>query len=43
MAKRVAFFVFWLVQVSALLVFVVPFTWGLLALWTSRTSCARSD
>src|SRR6185503_18606675 len=25
--------VFWLVQVSALLVFFVPFTWGMLALW----------
>jgi stearoyl-CoA desaturase (Delta-9 desaturase) len=25
--------IFWLVQVSALLVFVVPFTWGFVALW----------
>ena len=26
-------FIFWLVQASALLVFVVPFSWGLVALW----------
>jgi hypothetical protein len=31
--------IFWLVQVSALLVFVVPFTWGFVALWAS---CGRS-
>ena len=33
MTKKIAFAVFWLVQASALLVFVVPFTWGLVALW----------
>ncbi|MDR1989155.1 MAG: acyl-CoA desaturase [Acidobacteriaceae bacterium] len=33
MAKKVSFFVFWLVQASALLVFFVPFTWPLVALW----------
>ena len=27
--------VFWLVQASALLVFVVPFSWGLVALWAA--------
>jgi stearoyl-CoA desaturase (delta-9 desaturase) len=32
-AKKVSFFVFWLVQASALLVFFVPFTWPLVALW----------
>lgn len=31
--KKVTFAVFWLVQVSALLIFVVPFSWGLVALW----------
>jgi stearoyl-CoA desaturase (delta-9 desaturase) len=29
----ISIFVFWLVQVSALLVFVVPFAWGYVALW----------
>ena len=33
MLKRLAFAIFWMVQVSALLVFVVPFSWGLVALW----------
>ena len=33
MLKKLAFAIFWLVQVSAFLVFVVPFSWGLLALW----------
>jgi stearoyl-CoA desaturase (delta-9 desaturase) len=31
--KRLTVAIFWLVQTSALLVFLVPFTWGLVALW----------
>ena len=27
--------IFWTVQVSALLVFFVPFSWGLVALWAA--------
>ena len=33
MAKKVSAVVFWIVQSSALLIFVVPFSWGLVALW----------
>jgi stearoyl-CoA desaturase (delta-9 desaturase) len=33
--KRLAFAVFWTVQVSAVLVFSVPFSWGLAALWAA--------
>ena len=33
MLKKLAFAIFWLVQVSAFLIFFVPFSWGLLALW----------
>jgi stearoyl-CoA desaturase (delta-9 desaturase) len=33
MLKIIAMLVFWLVQVSALLVFVVPFSFGLIGLW----------
>jgi stearoyl-CoA desaturase (delta-9 desaturase) len=32
-AKRLAFALFWTVQVSAFLVFFVPFSWALVALW----------
>jgi stearoyl-CoA desaturase (Delta-9 desaturase) len=32
-AKRVSAIVFWIFQCSALLIFVVPFSWGLVALW----------
>ncbi|MGE3273712.1 MAG: acyl-CoA desaturase [Vicinamibacterales bacterium] len=34
-AKRLAVGVFWLVQASALLVFVVPFSWAYLGLWAA--------
>jgi len=33
MTKALSIFIFWLVQASALLVLLVPFTWPLLALW----------
>ena len=33
MLKTLAFLIFWIVQASAFLVFFVPFTWGLVALW----------
>lgn len=33
MAKKVSAVVFWVVQLSAFLVFFVPFSWGLIALW----------
>lgn len=33
MTKNLSCAVFWLVQVSALLIFFVPFSWGLIALW----------
>jgi stearoyl-CoA desaturase (Delta-9 desaturase) len=33
-AKKVSAVVFWVVQSSAFLVFFVPFSWGLVALWT---------
>jgi len=33
LTKSLAIFIFWAVQASAVLVFFVPFTWGLLALW----------
>ena len=33
MLKTLAFLIFWTVQASAFLVFFVPFTWGLMALW----------
>ena len=33
MAKKVSAVVFWVVQCSALLIFAVPFSWGLVALW----------
>jgi stearoyl-CoA desaturase (delta-9 desaturase) len=32
-AKKLSFVVFWVVQCSALLIFVVPFSWGFIALW----------
>ncbi len=35
MTKALAVFVFWLVQVSAVLVFFVPFSWTLVALWAA--------
>ena len=35
MLKRLAFAVFWTVQVSAFLVFFVPFSWALVALWAA--------
>jgi stearoyl-CoA desaturase (Delta-9 desaturase) len=31
--KSLAIFIFWAVQASAVLIFFVPFAWGLLALW----------
>ncbi|MGE3507947.1 MAG: acyl-CoA desaturase [Vicinamibacterales bacterium] len=33
--KQLAVFVFWAVQASALLIFVVPFSWSLVALWAA--------
>jgi stearoyl-CoA desaturase (delta-9 desaturase) len=33
--KKLSFTVFWIVQLSALLVFFVPFTWPLVALWAA--------
>jgi stearoyl-CoA desaturase (delta-9 desaturase) len=33
LTKSLAILIFWAVQASAVLVFFVPFTWGLLALW----------
>jgi len=33
--KFLAVFIFWAVQASAVLVFFVPFTWGLVALWAA--------
>lgn len=33
MLKTLAFLIFWTVQASAFLVFFVPFTWGLVAMW----------
>ena len=33
MAKKVSAVVFWVVQCSAFLIFFVPFSWGLIALW----------
>lgn len=33
LTKSLAVFIFWAVQVSAVLIFFVPFAWGLLALW----------
>ena len=33
MAKKVSAVVFWVVQCSAFLIFFVPFSWGLVALW----------
>jgi stearoyl-CoA desaturase (delta-9 desaturase) len=33
--KKLTFTVFWIVQLSALLVFFVPFTWPLVALWAA--------
>lgn len=33
MAKSITFTIFWVVQFSALLVFAVPFAWGMVALW----------
>ena len=35
MIKLLAVVIFWVVQASAALVFFVPFTWGLLALWAA--------
>ena len=33
MAKQITFTIFWIVQFSALLVFFVPFSWWMVALW----------
>jgi stearoyl-CoA desaturase (delta-9 desaturase) len=33
LAKSITFTIFWVVQFSALLVFAVPFAWGMVALW----------
>jgi len=33
LTKSLSIFIFWAVQASAVLIFFVPFTWGLLALW----------
>jgi len=33
LAKAITFTIFWVVQFSALLVFAVPFAWGMVALW----------
>ena len=35
MIKTLTVYIFWLVQLSALLVFFVPFSWGLVALWAA--------
>jgi stearoyl-CoA desaturase (delta-9 desaturase) len=33
LSKRITFTIFWIVQFSALLVFVVPFAWSMVAMW----------
>jgi stearoyl-CoA desaturase (delta-9 desaturase) len=33
--SRLSFTIFWIVQASAILVFFVPFSWGLVALWAA--------
>ena len=35
MIKTLTVYIFWLVQLSALFVFFVPFSWGLVALWAA--------
>ena len=30
-----SFIIFWIVQASAVLIFFVPFTWGLVGLWAA--------